>query len=214
MFRSNTHNLCSTYVCINVYFKICINATVWNNCYDLNTSHNMQHVAECPTWEHSHPNRCWVSKWEHGYLIRCSVSKMGTWLSESMFGVFSTMEHGFPNRCWISHMGTWFAKSMLNFQSGNMGFQSDVGCKFTHWVQTMGSNNGFKHDAMHKSRIILICWMMHSLSAPPPAFPPVHPFLFPVSCPVQPLGNIIAGLLHNTTVEHMSYLFYIWWCRH
>ena len=105
----------------------------------INIIHTMQHVVECPTWEHSHPNRCWVSKWEHGYLNRCSFSKMGTWLSKSMFN-FSKMEHGFPNRCWISHMGTWFAKSMLDFQNGNMVFQTDVGCQFTHWVQTMVSN--------------------------------------------------------------------------
>ena len=129
--------------------------------------HNMQHVVGCPTWEHSHPNRCWMSKWEHGYLNRCSVSKMGTWLSKSMFNLFPKMEHGFQNRCLISHMGTWIAKSMLDFENGNMVFQIDVGCQFTHWVQTMGSNNGFKHDAMHKSGMILICWMMHSLSAPP-----------------------------------------------
>ena len=72
---SETHNLCSTYIFVNV---ICM----------LNISHDMQHVVGCPTWEHSHPNRCWVSKWERGYLNRCSVSKMGTWLSKSMFEFF------------------------------------------------------------------------------------------------------------------------------
>ena len=89
---SKTHNLYSTYLFINVTFMLTI-------------IHDMQHIVGCPTWEHSHPNRCWVSKWEHGCLNRCSVSKMGTWLSKSMFDL-SKMEHGFPNRCWISHMGT------------------------------------------------------------------------------------------------------------
>ena len=105
MLRSKAHNLCSTYSFINVIFM-------------LNISHYMQHVVGCPTWEHSHPNRCWVSKWEHGYLNRFSVSKMGTWLSKSMFDFptwnmvfqidvgFPTWENDLPSRCWISKMGT------------------------------------------------------------------------------------------------------------
>ena len=53
------------------------------------------------------------------------LSRMCTWLSKSMFD--------FQN-------GTWFPKSMFDFPDGNMVFQIDVGCQFTHWVQTMGSN--------------------------------------------------------------------------
>ena len=90
--RSKTLDICPTYVFINVTVMLI-------------TSHNMQHVVGCPTWEDSHPNRCRVSKWEHGYLNRCSVAKMRTWLSKSMFD-FSKMEHGFTIRCWISHMRT------------------------------------------------------------------------------------------------------------
>ena len=157
----------------------------------LNINHNMQHVVGCPTWEHWHPNRCWVQK--------------GTWIYNLMFGVqngymtfqidvwFSNMEHGFPNRCLIPHMGTLFAKSMMDFQNGNMILQIDVGCKFMHRVQTMGSNNGFKHDAMHKSGMILICCMMHSLS-PPPAFPPVHPFSFQSRAPYSLLATALLAL--------------------
>ena len=126
------------------------------------------------------------------------LPRMCTWLSKSMFD--------FQN-------GTWFPKSMFDFPNGNMDFQIDVGCQFTLWVQTMGSNNGFKHDAMHKSGIILMCWMIHSLSAPP-RLPSSPPFLFPVVCPLQSFGNSIAGPLHNTAVEHISYVFCIWWCRH
>ena len=156
--------------------------------------------------------------------------QMGTWIFKSMFGFqngymafqidlwlfpkgnmifqvdvgFPKWEHDLPSRCWISQMGRWLSKSMLDVNS-HIGFKQ--------WVQTMGSNNGFKHDAMHKPGIILMCWMIHSLSAPP-RLPSSPPFLFPVVCPLQPLGNSIAGPLHNTAVEHKSYVFYIWWCRH
>ena len=124
--KSKTHTLCSTYLFVYVNRMLII-------------SHNMQHVVGCPTWEHSHPDRCWVSKWEHEYLYRCSVSKMGTWLSKSMFD--------------FSQNGTCFAKSMLDFPHGNMICQVDVGfLKWEHgcpkrcWmsIHTLGSNNGFK----------------------------------------------------------------------
>ena len=125
--RSKTHKLCSTYLFITVMLRSII-------------SHKMQHVVGCPTWEHSHPNRCWVSKWEHGYSNRCSVSKMGTWLSKSTFYL-------------IFQNGTWFSTSMLDFPHGNMICQVDVG--FPKWergvpnrcwmsIHTLGSNNGFK----------------------------------------------------------------------
>ena len=158
----------------------------------------MQHVVGCPTCGYRHPNRCWVSKWEHGCLDRHG---------------FPECVHGFPNPCLISKTEHGFPNRCLISQNGNMVFQIDVGCQFTRWVQTMGSNNGFKHNAMHKSGIILVCWMIHSLSAPP-RLPSSPPFFFPVVCPLQPLGNSIAGPLHNTAVEHISYVFYIWWCRH
>ena len=141
-------------------------------------------------------------KWVHGFPNRSLI--------------FLKMEHAFPNQCWISHMGTWVAKSMLDFQNGNMVVQIDVGCQFTHWVQTMGSNNGFKRwvqtmgsNMMHKSGMILICWMMHSLSAPA-RLPSSPPFLFPVACHLQPLGNSIAGPLHNTAVEQISYVYILY----
>ena len=142
----------------------------------------MQHVVGCPTWEHSHPNRCWVSKWGHGYLNRCSVSKMGTWFSKSMFD--------------LSRNETLCSKSMLDFPHGNMICQVDVrfpkwehGCPNRCWmsIHTLGSNNGFKQWVQTMGSNMMRCtslewywfveWCIPSAPTPPHAFPPVHPFL-------------------------------------
>ena len=121
------------------------------------------------------------------------LSRMCTWLSKSMFD--------FQN-------GTWFPKSMFDFPNGNMVFQIDVGCQFTHGVRTKGSNNGFKHDAMHKSGMISMCWMIHSLSAPP-AFPPVHPFSFQSCAPYCLLATLLLAL-YITQLLNIHHMYSIY----
>ena len=142
--------------------------------------------------------------------------QIGTWIFKSMFG-FQNGYMAFQIDVWIFQNGTWFSKSMLDFPHGDMICQVDVGFpKWEHVLQnrcwmsihTLGSNNGFKHDAMHKSGMILICWMMHSLSAPS-AFPPVHPFSFQSCAPYSLLATALLALYITQLLNIYRIYFYI-----
>ena len=109
---------------------------------------------------------------------------MGALLFKSLFGFygFPNLVHDFPNWCWISNTGTRLSKLMLDFQNGNMAIQVqnwnmvsqiDVGCQYTHGVQTMDSS---------MVRCTSLEW--YCLFSLPPHLPSSPPFLFPVACPV------------------------------